>query len=500
MESKPPAQALVDAKADILKPDNPPKATVAEVKPEKVPTAAPTAVAATSAPDHSPVLKFDPLDFDPDRLSATAKVTSHSVASTNSIPEKATVDPTGNVAPDDEAAVAGAALPAAKQPAANDVLPRVANSSVSARRGPAMDGVPHASAKSLAARVHSLQVTDMPLVRFVETVSGVAGTGITLDPLALELVGISPQATVTVNMQDATVQAILHEALSPRRLDVAEHAGQPRVVLPQADEIHAIDYDVKDLATGSDAGAVGKLIEHFVSPSSWKSAGGKGTVQANGTTLHIEQSDAVRREVVIFCERLRLARTLAIKSKYPSALLSVESPHQRLSAKLGEKVTFTFLPWTRVSDVLRNWQELSGLTVLADWGALAEAELGPSTPVACSALDRSWQEALDGVLEPLGLTWWAVNGETIQITTPAALERIQRVEFYQVPPKLRAAFASNQALVDSLQKELAESTVKQAKPAPVQMEVDEPSGRLIVLATPNAHRHLSQRLAAGAKQ
>jgi hypothetical protein len=301
-------------------------------------------------------------------------------------------------------------------------------------------------------------------------------------------------------MQDATLQSILHEALAQRRLDIAEQAGQLRVVLPKADEVHAIDYDVTDLATGSDAGAVGKLIEHFVSPGSWKSAGGKSTLQASGTTLHIEQTDAVRREVVIFCERLRLARTLAIKSKYPTALLSIESPYQRLSAKLGEKVTFTFLPWTRVSDVLRNWQELSGLTVLADWGALAEAEFGPSTPVACSALDRSWQEALDGVLEPLGLTWWAVNGETIQITTAAALERIERIEFYQVPPKVRASFANSQALVDSLQKELAESTGKQSKPTPAHFEIDEPSGRLIVLASPTAHRHLTQRLAGGTKQ
>ena len=66
------------------------------------------------------------------------------------------------------------------------------------------------------------------------------------------------------------------------------------------------------------------------------------------------------------------------------------------------------------------------------------------------------------MLEPLGLGWWAVNGETIQITSLAALERIQRVEFYQVPAKLRASFASNQALVDSLQKELGEAAGKRA--------------------------------------
>ena len=282
----------------------------------------------------------------------------------------------------------------------------------------------------------------MPLVRFIETMSGVAGTGITLDPLALEQVGISPQATVSVNAQDAPLQSILHDALAQRRLDIAEQGGQLRVVLPKADEPHAIDYDVKDLAAGTDAAAVGQLIEHFVAPATWKSAGGKGTLQANGTTLHIEQSDAVRRQVVIFCERLRLARGLAIQSKYPAALLSVESPYQRLSAKLSEPTTFTFLPWTRLDDVVRNWQELSGLMVLVDWGALAEAELGPSSPVACSANDRTWQESLDGVLEPLGLGWWAVNGETIQITSLAALEKIQRIEFYQVPPKLRASFAT----------------------------------------------------------
>jgi hypothetical protein len=334
----------------------------------------------------------------------------------------------------------------------------------------------------------------MPLVRFIETMSGVASTGITLDPIALEQVGISPQATVSVNLQDATLKAILHEALAQRRLDIAEQGGGPRVVLPKSDGMHSFDYDVKDLATGSDVAAVGKLIEHFVSPGSWKSAGGAGTLTVDGATLHIEQSDAVRREVVIFCERVRLARTQAVLGKYPVALLSIDPPYQRLSAKLGEKVTFTFLPWTRVSDVLRNLQEMSGLTVLADWGALAEAEMRPSTPVACSALDRSWQEALDGVLEPLGLTWWAVNSEMVQITTPVALERTQRIEFYQVPPRLRSSFASGQALIDSLQKDLGAATGKQVKPVPAHMELDEPSGRLIVLASPTAHRQLSHRL------
>jgi len=399
-----------------------------------------------------------------------------------------------------EAAATSAAPEQGKQPVAGEPTPpHIVNNGVTVRRGPPGNASQHTAAQVLAARVKSFQVAEMPLTRFIDTMSGVAGVGITLDPLALEQVGISAEATVSVNARDAPLQSILHEALAQRRLDIAELGGQLRVVLPKADEPHTIDYDVKDLAAGADAAAVGQLIEHFVAPATWKSAGGKGTLQTNGTTLHIEQSDAVRRQVVVFCERLRLARGLAIQSKYPAALLSVESPYHHLSAKLNEHTTFTFLPWTRLDDVARNWQELSGIRVVVDWGALAEAELGPSSPVTCSVLDRSWQESLDGVLEPLGLSWWAVVGGTIQITSVAALERIQRVEFYQVPAKLLTTFASNQALVDSLQKELAEASGKLVKPLQAHIEVDGPSGRLIVLATPTAHRHLSQRLAADSK-
>ncbi len=322
--------------------------------------------------------------------------------------------------------------------------------------------------------------------------SGIAAIGITLDPIALEQVGISPQASVSVSAEDVPLKAVLHEALTQRRLDIGQQDGWPRVVLPKADEPHAIDYDVKDLAAGNDAHAVAELMERFVAPATWKSAGGKGTLRVDGTTLHIEQSDAVRRQVVIFSERLRLARSLTIQSKYPASLLSVDSPYQRLSEKLSQNTTFTFLPWTRLADVVRNWQEQSGLLIFIDWNALAEAEFGPSSPVACSANDRSWEQALDGVLEPLGLAWWAVDSGSIQITTPAALEKIERIEFYQVPQKLRASFASDQALIESLQKGLRDAA---GKPLPVRMEIDAPSGRLIVLASPIAHRQLSKRLA-----
>jgi hypothetical protein len=483
-----------DAVASAAKP------AATEPAPKNAPPAASPKVAdLAAAPDHSPVLKFDPLDFDPDRLGTSSKSPGESNTLTSSVPDKLPAEAAAGNAGAGDAAAAAEPPPGVSVAQDKGAPPRLANSSITVRRGPPGDSPAKTAPQLLASRVRAFQVVDMPLVRFVETLSGVAGTGVTLDPIALEQVGISPQATVSVNAQDAPLTDVLHDALSQRRLDVAEQGGQLRVVLPKAGDTHAFDYDVADLAGAGDGAAVGRLIEQFVQPGSWKPAGGKGTLEAKDNTLHIEQSDAVRRETMIFCERLRIARSLAVKSKYPAAMLSIESPFHQLSTKLDEHATFTFLPWTRLADVARGWQEMMGLLVLVDWGALSEADFGPASPVACSALDRPWQESLDAVLEPLGLGWWAVNGDTIQITSLAALDKIQRIEFYTVPPKLRSSSASTHALIGLLTKELVEAGGKHGKPAPSHIEFDEPSGRLIVLATPAAHRHLSQRLAAGAR-
>jgi hypothetical protein len=488
----PPREKPQDVAAGSVK-----SATTAPAPKNLPPAAAPKIADVAAAPDHSPVLKFDPLDFDPDRLGASSKSPGESNTLTSSVPDKLPAEPATENIP---AADTGFAPPAPGAPVAQDAgaPPRIANASITVRRGPPSEAPVKTASQLLASRVRALQVTDMPLVRFVETLSGVAGAGVTLDPIALEQVGISPQATVSVNAQDAPLKDVLHDALSQRRLDVGERGGQLRVVLPSADESHTFDYDVTDLAANGDGAAVGQLIENFVQPATWKPSGGKGTLEAKGNILHIKQSDAARREIIVFCERLRMARSLSVKSKYPAAMLSIESPYHRLSAKLDERATFTFLPWTRLADVAHGWQEMTGLLVLVDWGALSEAELGPASPIACSSLERSWQESLDGVLEPLGLGWWAVNGDTIQITTLAALEKIQRIEFYTVPASLRSSAASSQALIELLTNKLAETGGKEDMTAPCHMELDEPSGRLIVLATPKAHRHLTQRLIVGA--
>jgi hypothetical protein len=319
---------------------------------------------------------------------------------------------------------------------------------------------------------------------------------ITVDPLALEVTGVSPRVSVKVSARGTTLDALLRDALAQHQLSYTERDGLIILTQPAADRRRSVDYDVKDLLEpgAADASDIARLVNRMIAPRSWEA--GEGSIQVEGRKLRVDQITGVQSQILVFCERLRLARGLATRSRYPAAALAVESPYMKLAPVLQKPTTFTFLPWTRLADVIRHWDRSTGVTILVDWSALASVDLAPSSPIACAAIAKPWEASLDAVLESLGLSWWAANGETIQITSRAAIGEIERIEFYPLSKELLDQFANTDTLVKSLQKELLQTTdaVDGTAAASTLIEMDAPSGRLIVRGSPLTHRHLTNRL------
>ncbi|MEX2318115.1 MAG: hypothetical protein WD669_13235 [Pirellulales bacterium] len=469
--------------------DNHPRSATAVSEPDNaVPTPPPAApIADGGASSRVPVLKIDPLDpldFDPSRLMLPMPATSNN-ASLASGAASASPGEAASAAGD-----AGAALSAkAQAQAAPDEDP-----TITVRRGPpsAQPLATRDVAAQLALPIRSMNMRAVPLARLLDTLSDMAGVPISLDPSALELTGVSPRREVAIDAKDTSIERVLRDVLGRQRLDFAAKEGRLVVIGPNAELRRPRDYDVADLVKNAgEAAKLAERIQRFVATESWEAAGGAGTIAVNGTTLHVEQTDREHVGILVFLERLRLSRGLPPKSRYPIERLSVDSPYGRLSAKLNTSTTFTFVPWTRLADVVRDWHERSGVMILVDWKSLAQVELTPASPVSCSAIHRSWEDALDGILAPLDLSWWAVDGETIQITSRAAVERLRRVEFFAIPQKLREQFAGDAALVDSLQKEIREH----AKAADGDSTMDVDGQRLIVTGNAGVHRFLTRRLA-----
>jgi hypothetical protein len=447
----------------------------------------PAPVAESSEPRRVPILKFDPLDFDPSRLSLGAAIDSPPEVVSRSVADEPPAEPDAAENHDDDPVDGDLPRPLAENP------------SITVRLGPM---VPEAAghrdnAHALGLRLGSFTATDMPLARFVAVVSDMAGVSITLNHAAFDLAGVSPRTPVTVHASDVTIEQLLQTALAKHRLEPVDRGNQLSIALANCRERSTKTHDVADLLNSgaSDARLVAETIEKFVTPASWREKGGAGTIDVEGKKLRIEQTKAVHHEIVVFCERLRLARGLRQRTRYPANRLSIDPPYREIDAKLSHATTFTFVPWTRLADLVRHWEEMAGLTILVDWGALAELELTPATPISCSAINRPWGEVLQEILEPLGLAWWAVDGETIQITTQNRLANIERTEFYTVPKATLDRYADRTSLIDWLLSGLSENGGREDASVKRQLiEMDAVGGLVIVRGNPHVHRHLAKRL------
>jgi hypothetical protein len=444
-------------------------------------------VVTSPSPARAQVFKIDPLDFDPHNPALPQAVAPSSNSPPPVISESA--HPSNN-----EVDLAAANIPT-KTPGE-----RPANSpsdTITVRRGtPPGDSPRRANpAAGLALPVRGLNMNAVPLSRFVEQMSDMAGTPITFDPSAVELTGVSPQRAIAVDAKETTIERVLRETLTRQRMDFVERNGQLSVV--RAATSLPNEHDISDLAaTEAEAKAVVRMIERFVAPDSWSAVGGIGELRLKGTKIEIKNSDEPVIGLILFCERLRIARGLPLKSRFPADRLGVESPYMRIAPRLERSTTFTFVPWTRLADVLRDWQTASGVTMLVDWSALAKLELGPASPISCSVIDRTWSESLDSILAQLGLGWWALDGETIQITSRERLAGMRRVEFHAVPKSYSDQFASTAAMIESLTDALKKSAGGDGNPMrDAQLAVDPTSGRLIALANAAAHRFLTRHFA-----
>lgn len=276
------------------------------------------------------------------------------------------------------------------------------------------------------------------------------------------------------------------------------------VVTDSPSDRAVVRYRVVDLVpSGSSAEQTAGLqrlankIQTLIAPATWRSAGGDGTIQIKDDLLEIDQSRETLYRILVFCEKLRLARGMPLKSRFPTSRFPLASRTARASEKLDRPVTFTFLEPTPLTEVVQYVQHATGLTIAIDWRLLLAEGLTPNAAITCGVTDKPLGEALTTVLSPLGLGWRVINADSIELVTQTDAETRLEVEFYPVGDRLRAA-VDPQQFVNRLSKEVGSDTWKGVGGEGVAV-YDPPGGHLIVLQTQPIQRQVEVWLRARAR-
>jgi hypothetical protein len=321
----------------------------------------------------------------------------------------------------------------------------------------------------------------------------------------LERLGIEPATTVTVRATETTSGDVLQQALATLRL--AHRVVGDQVVVSAGsgdDQQRSVKYRVDDLLgdglLGNGVSAAVELasqIQRLVVPESWTAPDGRGTVEVDGGTLIVQQIAAVHYEILSFFERLRLARSLALRSKNPRDRFPLASRRALAADRLNRPVTFTFDQPERLRTVADYLEETTGTLILIDWEILRAADFSPATLISCAVDQQPLGEALTAVLAPLELGWLAENADTLRIVSRAEASQRAEVAFYDV----------STLVASGLEREEIESRVREAaggdrvgsgdQAMPGVVEWDETSGRMIVRHTQAAHQRIGEALAVG---
>ena len=410
--------------------------------------------------------RFDPLDFDPENLDLSSLTPTDEVSVTESVEEELIEEGTdlGEPMP--------STMPSVRRDLDQTIEPAVAE-------------------ERLKQRIPALEVNKMPLGDYFALISRLSGLPISVAPEELQMAGITARKSVSLEASDLDLAEALKSVLNPLHLEYKAEGPFVKVVRKGGDNLRKVTYPLDDLDQVSSVDEIATWVEQLVAPAEWQAVGGAGTIQQDGNSIQVKQSQRVQYQVLIFLERLRLANKLPARSRFPIKRFGAAPADVVLASRLKAPTVFTFSHYTELQEIVQHWQAELGVPILVDWPALLEFDLWPQTRLACAIDDKPWHGALSEILEPLGLGWRAVAGGMIEITSAEKVLTEPRLEVYTL----------NQAPADGVDRLLADldalAVVKSpdlTPTQPVMFDSDASAKVIFVLQSADVQRKVHQWL------
>ena len=308
--------------------------------------------------------------------------------------------------------------------------------------------------RRLADTLVGIETSDTPLADFLDRFSDLSTIPITLEPDWLSFAPATSESPIVFRAANTTVRDALAKALEPLRLSFAVAGDQLVVDLVQPRPLVTIPVKAKELvASEAELIELAEMAKALIEPASWSGdEGGSIAAEAASGTLHVKHRRIVQAQVHLLCEKLRTARKRPNVLKLDPALFQLASRTARAQERLQTPVSLNFHQPTRLTAILDRVGEAAGVRILVDWQGLASAGWNPDADATLVANKQPLVDALDALLNPLDLTWRAIDGRTLQVVTPARLSERSEIEFYPA-----ADLATDDPAGEALQTRLMEA-------------------------------------------
>lgn len=200
---------------------------------------------------------------------------------------------------------------------------------------PQNDSLPAQSARNLAIPLESVSITGKPVTALTQFAAQMSGERIVADWKKLGTIGASMNAPLTLTLEGTSVREALETGLYSVGLGVISVGNSLRLVGWDAAAIVRAaaergekpvkrTLELEDLASTyateasgqSGLGELARMIPTFVHPAVWEGANGPGRLVPNAakSRITLQQFSSVIQEAELFCDKIRHARNMELKS------------------------------------------------------------------------------------------------------------------------------------------------------------------------------------------
>ena len=277
-----------------------------------------------------------------------------------------------------------------------------------------------------------IKFQNAPLLPFLEFVTQLSTIPIVVDPVTLQMLNVSPTAAVSVQLQNATLEEILTEALRPWNLNFRQQGDVILIINdPPVAEWKTHLIQVEDLRSqGLSETELLQACTSLADPLVWQSAGGPAKISLVENSLQVTASERTLFQVKLVCEKLRSARSLNLQTSFPQHLTAAEAP--RKPQVLQSSVRLNYLHPVLLTQVIDRMEEESNLTLLIDWHALQAEGWNIRSEVTLEADGVTLESALTELTQRMGLTWLVISPEMLMITSDSVAQRTHQLGVYQL--------------------------------------------------------------------
>jgi len=208
----------------------------------------------------------------------------------------------------------------------------------------------------------------------------------------------------------------------------------------------------------------------------------------------VRQSDAAHYDLLVLCEKLRVARGGKPASAGDASRFDLASRSEQARPALEAPLrTVNFSEGTPLVRIIEFLQDHARVNITVDWQALALAGISREVTGTLAVEGVPFGEALDKLLTPLELDYLIVGPRTLQITSRPAAASQQDLEFYPVRDLLDESTTS-EAMLARLTEGLSASAAGAGQPVVVRFDKD--SACVLLLAPQAVQREVEGRLTA----